>query len=64
LTDIGFDGWAVLEWECCVKSPEQGAREGSPFIRQHLIESTTIAFDDFAKTGSSAEANRAMLGLP
>jgi sugar phosphate isomerase/epimerase len=63
LTEIGFDGWAVLEWECCVKSPEQGAREGSPFIRQHLIESTTIAFDDFAKTGSSAEANRAILGL-
>jgi hypothetical protein len=63
MTDIGFDGWAVLEWECCVKSPEQGAREGAPFIRQHLIEPTTFAFDDFAGTGSGAEANRAMLGL-
>ena len=24
LTSYGFDGWAILEWECCVKSPEQG----------------------------------------
>jgi hypothetical protein len=53
----------VLEWECCVKSPEQGAREGAPFIRRHLIEPTTVAFDDFAGGGSDAEANRAMLGL-
>ena len=63
MTSIGFDGWAVLEWECCVKSPEQGAREGAPFIRRHLIEPTTVAFDDFAGGGSDAEANRAMLGL-
>ena len=46
-----------------VKSPEHGAREGAPFIRQHLTESTTVAFDDFAKSGSSAEANRDMLGF-
>ena len=54
-----------------MKSPEQGAREGAPFIRQHLIEfirqhlieSTTVAFDDFAKSGSGAEANRDMLGF-
>jgi sugar phosphate isomerase/epimerase len=26
LTQYGYDGWAVLEWECCIKSPEQGAR--------------------------------------
>ena len=63
LTEARFDGWAVLEWECCVKSPEQGVREGAPFIRQLLIESTTVAFDDFAKSGGDAEANRAMLGL-
>jgi hypothetical protein len=63
MTSIGFEGWAVLEWECCVKSPEQGAREGAPFIRKYLIEPTTVAFDDFAGAGSDAEANRAMLGL-
>ena len=45
------------------ESPEQGAREGAPFIRQHLIELTTVAFDDFAKSGGDAEANRAMMGL-
>ena len=46
-----------------VKRPEQGAREGAPFLRRHLIQSTTVAFDDFAKSGSSAEANRDMLGF-
>src|SRR5205814_4509257 len=40
LTGAGYDGWAVLEWECCVKSPEQGAREGAPFIARHIIETT------------------------
>ena len=28
LTEYSCDVWAVMEWECCVKSPEQGAREG------------------------------------
>ncbi|HJS83842.1 MAG TPA: sugar phosphate isomerase/epimerase [Acetobacteraceae bacterium] len=63
LTAYGFDGWAVLEWECCIKSPEQGAREGAPFIRDHIIEATGQAFDDFAGAGTDAEANRRMLGL-
>ncbi|MHC4596972.1 MAG: sugar phosphate isomerase/epimerase family protein, partial [Planctomycetota bacterium] len=30
LTEAGYTGWAVLEWECCVKSPQQGAAEGAP----------------------------------
>lgn len=63
LTEAGYDGWAVLEWECCVKSPEQGAREGAPFIARHLIEPTSVAFDDFAGGGSDAAANRRLLGL-
>ncbi len=29
----GYGGWAVLEWECCLKHPEDGAREGAPFIQ-------------------------------
>ncbi len=37
LTQYGYDGWAVLEWECCIKHPEQGAAEGAPFIQRHLI---------------------------
>src|SRR5690606_33179255 len=36
LAQYGYDGWAVLEWECCLKHPEDGAREGAPFIRSHM----------------------------
>jgi sugar phosphate isomerase/epimerase len=63
LAQYGFDGWAVLEWECCLKSSEQGAREGAPFIAQHIIETAERAFDDFAKSGTDEEANRRVLGL-
>jgi sugar phosphate isomerase/epimerase len=63
LTEYGFDGWAILEWECCIKSPEQGAREGSGFIKNHIIEATQKAFDDFAKSGIDKQLNRKVLGL-
>jgi sugar phosphate isomerase/epimerase len=63
LTQYGFDGWAVLEWECCVKSSEQGAKEGAPFIARHIIETAERAFDDFAASGTDEAANRRMLGL-
>ena len=48
LTEYGCDVWAVMEWECCIKSPEQGAREGAAFIAKHIIEATEKIFDDFA----------------
>ncbi|HEY8596600.1 MAG TPA: sugar phosphate isomerase/epimerase family protein [Devosiaceae bacterium] len=63
LTQYDFDGWAVLEWECALKHPEQGAREGAPFIAEHIIRVTEKAFDDFASSGADASMNRAMLGL-
>jgi sugar phosphate isomerase/epimerase len=63
LTQYDFDGWAVLEWECCIKSSEQGAAEGAPFIRRHIIEAADRAFDDFASSGVDQAANRRMLGL-
>lgn len=63
LTQYGFDGWAVLEWECCMKHPEQGAAEGADFIAAHIIRTTGKAFDDFAGTGTDPEANRRMLGI-
>lgn len=63
LTAYDFDGWAVLEWECAIKHPEDGAREGAEFIAQHLIRVTEHAFDDFANAGSDDAANRKMLGL-
>ncbi len=58
-----YHGWAVLEWECCLKHPEVGAREGATFIRDHIIEVTERAFDDFADGGSDQAANRRILGL-
>lgn len=63
LTEAGFQGWAVLEWECAVKSPEQGAREGAPFIEEHILETTDVAFDDFAGGETNTERNRRILGL-
>ena len=48
-----YPGWAVLEWECCLKHPEDGAREGAAFIRDHIIRVTDRAFDDFAKAQAS-----------
>jgi sugar phosphate isomerase/epimerase len=59
----GYDGWAVLEWECCLKHAQDGAREGAPFIREHMIRVTDKAFDDFAATGLDAAMNRKILGL-
>ena len=63
LTQYGYSGWAVLEWECCIKHPEQGAAEGAPFIKHHLIRTTERAFDDFASAGTDRATNRRMLGL-
>ena len=56
-------GWAILEWECCIKSSEQGAREGAPFIRDHIIEVIEAAFDDFAGGDTDRDQTREMLGL-
>ncbi len=63
LTEYGFDGWAILEWECCIKSPVQGAKEGAIFIQNQIIEATDKAFDDFAKSGIDKQLNRKVLGL-
>lgn len=62
LAQYGFDGWPVLEWECALKHPEDGAREGAPFIASHIIRVTETAFDDFAGGGDPDLARR-MLGL-
>jgi len=58
-----FPGWAVLEWECCLKHPEDGAREGADFIRKHIIRVTDRAFDDFADAQVDQDANRRILGI-
>ncbi|HVI87023.1 MAG TPA: sugar phosphate isomerase/epimerase [Dongiaceae bacterium] len=59
----GFKGWAVLEWECCLKHPEEGASEGAIFIENHIIKVTEKAFDDFADGGTDQAANKRMLGI-
>jgi sugar phosphate isomerase/epimerase len=63
LAQYGYDGWAVLEWECAIKHPEQGAAEGAPFIKNHIIRVTEHAFDDFAATGKDSKLIKKVLGL-
>lgn len=63
LTHHDYDGWAVLEWECCFKHPEDGAREGAPFIERHIIRPAETAFDDFAAAGQDENLNKSVLGL-
>jgi hypothetical protein len=52
-----------MEWECCIKHPEQGAKEGAPFIKDHIIRVTDKTFDDFAAGGTDRTSNRSILGL-
>jgi len=63
LTAHNYDSWAVLEWECCLKHPEDGAAEGAPFIQHHIIRVTEKAFDDFAGGKSDKKLLRAMMGI-
>jgi sugar phosphate isomerase/epimerase len=63
LTQYDYKGWAVLEWECALKHPEDGAREGAQFIKDHIIRVTERAFDDFAASGSDDAFNRKTLGI-
>ncbi|MHA6692845.1 sugar phosphate isomerase/epimerase family protein [Devosia sp. A449] len=63
MAQYDFAGWAVLEWECAIKHPEDGAREGAEFIKNHIIRVTEHAFDDFASAGTDLAANRKILGL-
>ena len=63
LAKYGFDGSPVLEWECCMKHPEDGATEGAKFIKDHIIRVTERTFDDFAGNNADEASNRRLLGL-
>ncbi|WP_321901503.1 sugar phosphate isomerase/epimerase family protein [Paraburkholderia tropica] len=63
LTQYDFPGWAVLEWECALKHPHDGAREGAEFIKRHLIRVAEHAFDDFAGSGVDDAQLKSVLGL-
>jgi len=63
LSQYDFDGWAVLEWECAIKHPENGAIEGAKFIQDNIIRVTEKSFDDFASTGMDEALNKTILGI-
>jgi sugar phosphate isomerase/epimerase len=63
MAQYDYPGWAVVEWECCIKHPEAGAQEGAVFVRDHIIRVTDRAFDDFAGAAADMERNRRILGL-
>jgi hypothetical protein len=63
LTQYGCDVWAVLEWECCIKSPEQGATEGAKIIQDLIINCTDKKFDDFAGGKTNNEDLRNILNI-
>ena len=63
LAQYGYDRWAVMEWECCLKHPEDGAAEGAPFIASHIIRLTERAFDDFAGGGADPALLKRLMGL-
>jgi sugar phosphate isomerase/epimerase len=63
MAQYDYDSWPVLEWECCLKHPEQGAAEGAPFIAAHIIKVTEKAFDDFAGGQTDRAQLRKMMGI-
>jgi sugar phosphate isomerase/epimerase len=63
LTQYGYQGWAVMEWECCIKSSTQGAEEGAPFIAKHIIQAAERSFDDFADAPVDRAAIDKLLGI-
>ncbi|HKU07169.1 MAG TPA: sugar phosphate isomerase/epimerase family protein [Bradyrhizobium sp.] len=63
LTRYGYDGWAVLEWECCLKNSNDGAREGAQFISDHIIRVSERSFDAMLDAPMSADKVDRMLGI-
>jgi len=63
LTQYDYKGWAVMEWECALKHPDDGAREGAKFIKEHIIPVTDKTFDDFASANTDRETNKRILGI-
>jgi hypothetical protein len=46
-----------------LKHPEDGARQGALFIRDHIIRVAERAFDDFAGSGATQQQLRDVLGI-
>ena len=63
LAQYDYAGWAVLEWECCLKNAEDGAREGAQFINKHIIRVADHSFDDFASSGANRQQIANLMGF-
>lgn len=63
MAQYDYKGWAVLEWECALKNPKDGAKEGAEFIKNQIIRVTDKAFDDFAATSIDDNLNKRILGI-
>jgi sugar phosphate isomerase/epimerase len=63
LSVYGYDSWAVLEWECAIKNRQDGAREGAPFIKKHLIKVSETTLDDYIDQRADRSAVNRALGL-
>jgi sugar phosphate isomerase/epimerase len=63
LTRYGYDGWAVLEWECCLKNSNDGAREGAQFIAEHIIRVSERSFDAMLDASMAADEIDHVLGI-
>ena len=58
-----FPGYAVLEWECCLKDSVRGALEGAAFIRARLFDRPARAFDSFSGAATDPALIGRLLGL-
>lgn len=63
LTYHGFDDWAVVEWECYIKHPEDGARESAVFVKDHLVRASSVPFDAFMRAPTDEAHNQRILGI-
>ena len=63
MAQYNYTGWAVVEWECCIKNATDGAKEGVGFVNKHMIKKSDKAFDDFAAGNSNELINKQILGL-
>ena len=64
LSELDYAGWATVEWECCIKHPDQGAAEAAELVRRHIIQVQERAFDaNMQAQGIDHARNRAALGI-
>jgi sugar phosphate isomerase/epimerase len=63
LAQYSYEGWATLEWECCLKNAEDGAAEGARFIADHIIRVGGDAFDAGLRGSMSPDSIAESLGL-